>query len=168
MLWEKVGWATLLGENVYFHFHSRLLTAMRTSPLNAIVFEINLSISNEWWVVGKIARAKMTQTQCYIKKGERGGVCECASLPVQSSSILPNCALKQSFTHNSISCRDKLSDVTFVEYTFTAIVDLFAASFKCFAVSSSKTVPHASSSAFYLLNTWKIAHTHKRRREKKN
>lgn len=43
-------------------------------------------------------------------------------LPVQSSSILPNCALRQSFTHNSMSCRDKLSDVTFVEYTFTAIV----------------------------------------------
>lgn len=43
-------------------------------------------------------------------------------LPVHSSSILANCAFKQSFTHNSISCRDKFSDVTFVEYTFTAIV----------------------------------------------
>lgn len=45
-------------------------------------------------------------------------------LPVQSSSILANCALRQSLTHKSMSCRDKFSDVTFVEYTFTAIVAL--------------------------------------------
>lgn len=45
-------------------------------------------------------------------------------LPVQSSSILANCALRQSLTHNNMSCRDKFSDVTFVEYTFTAIVAL--------------------------------------------
>lgn len=58
-----------------------------------------------------------------------------AYLPVQSSSILPNCALRQSFTHNSISCRDKLSDVTFVEYTFTAIVDLSLSFFYVFLAS---------------------------------
>lgn len=44
-------------------------------------------------------------------------------LPVQSSSILLNCDDRQSFTHSSISWRDKLSDVTFVEYTLTAMVD---------------------------------------------
>ena len=43
-------------------------------------------------------------------------------LPVHSSSILPNWDCRQSLTHESISCRDKFSVVTFVEYTLTAIV----------------------------------------------
>lgn len=47
------------------------------------------------------------------------------ALPVHSSSILLNCAFKQSFTHNSISCRDRFSVVTFVEYTLTAIFAYF-------------------------------------------
>lgn len=41
--------------------------------------------------------------------------------PVHNSSILENCDCRQSFTHDNISCRDKLSVVTLVEYTFTAI-----------------------------------------------
>lgn len=43
------------------------------------------------------------------------------TLPVHSSSILLKWAHKQSLTHESISCLDKLSVVTFVEYTLTAI-----------------------------------------------
>lgn len=37
------------------------------------------------------------------------------NLPVHSSSILLNCALRQSFTHDSMSCLDRFSVVTFVE-----------------------------------------------------
>lgn len=45
-------------------------------------------------------------------------------LPVHNSSILLNWEERQSFTHSSISWRDKLSVVTLVEYTFTAILNI--------------------------------------------
>lgn len=47
--------------------------------------------------------------------------------PVHNSSILENCDCRQSFTHDNISCRDKLSVVTLVEYTFTAISAMIVA-----------------------------------------
>lgn len=42
-------------------------------------------------------------------------------LPVHSSSIFENCDCRQSLTQANMSWRDRFSDVTFVEYTLTAM-----------------------------------------------